>query len=214
MDYIPSFRDQLQNGSEPSWRDELHSELYHYGVKGMKWDPSKLTAKSNSGTWFDLIRKKQMRNSVQDLKQQAIQRLQQKAAQRKNGVVATATKTNSVSSKAPASSNQVSSKAPMSSNQISGNARVKTPSKKVSDAINKSMNTARAQYIAKNGPQAFESKSSSVRLIKNPYYNPAYAKKTEAEYLAEFDKDPDAFMKKYGLKDKTKQVRATNKRTV
>jgi len=216
MDYIPSFRDQLQNGSEPSWRDELHSELYHYGVKGMKWDPSKLTAKSNSGTWFDIIRKKQLQNRVQNLKQKAIQRLQLKAAKKKNGVVATATKTNSVSSKAPVSSNQVSSKAPMSSNQISGNARVKAPSKKVSDAINKSMNTARAQYIAKNGPKAFEQKSSSssVRLIKNPYYNPAYAKKTEAEYLAEFDKDPDAFMKKYGLKDKTKQVRATNKRTV
>lgn len=205
MDYIPSFRDQLQNGSEPSWRDELHSELYHYGVKGMKWDPSKLTANSNSGTLSDIIRKKQLRNSIQDLKQQAIQRLQQKAAQRKNGVVATATKTNSVSSKAP-----------VSSNQVSGNARVKAPSKKVSDAINKSMDTARAQYIAKNGPKAFEQKSSStgVRLIKNPYYNPEYAKKTEAEYLAEFDKDPDAFMKKYGLKDKTKQVRATNKRTV
>ncbi len=33
MEYIPSYRDQIQNGSEYSWRDEL----YHHGIKGMKW---------------------------------------------------------------------------------------------------------------------------------------------------------------------------------
>lgn len=33
MEYIPSYRDQIQNGSKHSWRDEL----YHHGIKGMKW---------------------------------------------------------------------------------------------------------------------------------------------------------------------------------
>lgn len=37
MEYTPSFRDQLQNGSEPSWRDALSDELYHHGIKGMHW---------------------------------------------------------------------------------------------------------------------------------------------------------------------------------
>lgn len=37
MEYTPSFRDQLQNGSEPSWRDGLSDELYHHGIKGMHW---------------------------------------------------------------------------------------------------------------------------------------------------------------------------------
>lgn len=37
MEYTPSFRDQLQNGSEPSWRDDLSDELYHHGIKGMHW---------------------------------------------------------------------------------------------------------------------------------------------------------------------------------
>lgn len=37
MEYIPSFRDHLQNGSEPSWRDDLSDELYHHGIKGMRW---------------------------------------------------------------------------------------------------------------------------------------------------------------------------------
>lgn len=37
MEYIPSFRDQLQNGSEPNWRDDLSDELYHHGIKGMHW---------------------------------------------------------------------------------------------------------------------------------------------------------------------------------
>lgn len=208
MDYIPSFRDQLQNGSEPSWRDELNTELYHYGVKGMKWDPSKLTGNSNSGasnggTWFDLIRKKQLQNSIQALKQNV--------TQKKNGVVATATKTNSVSSKAPASSNQISSKAPVNTqNKIS----TRVPSKKVSDAINKSMGSARAQYIAKNGPAALEKKSSSARMISNPYYDPNAEEKSEAEWLAELKKNRSGFMAKYGPSAKTTQVRATNKRTV
>ena len=37
MEYIPSFTDQLQNRSEPSWRDDLSEELYHHGIKGMHW---------------------------------------------------------------------------------------------------------------------------------------------------------------------------------
>lgn len=37
MEYTPSFRDQLQNGSEPTWRDDLSDELYHHGIKGMHW---------------------------------------------------------------------------------------------------------------------------------------------------------------------------------
>lgn len=37
MDYIPSYRDQLQHMREPSWQDGLSDELYHHGVKGMKW---------------------------------------------------------------------------------------------------------------------------------------------------------------------------------
>ena len=37
MEHIPSFRDQLQNGSKPSWRDDLSDELYHHGIKGMHW---------------------------------------------------------------------------------------------------------------------------------------------------------------------------------
>lgn len=37
MEYTPSFRDQLQNGSEPNWRDDLSDELYHHGIKGMHW---------------------------------------------------------------------------------------------------------------------------------------------------------------------------------
>ena len=37
MEYTPSFRDQLQNGNEPSWRDDLSDELYHHGIKGMHW---------------------------------------------------------------------------------------------------------------------------------------------------------------------------------
>lgn len=37
MERIPSFRDQLQNESNPSWRDNLSNELYHHGVKGMHW---------------------------------------------------------------------------------------------------------------------------------------------------------------------------------
>ena len=37
MEYTPSFRDQLQNGSEPTWRDDLSDDLYHYGIKGMHW---------------------------------------------------------------------------------------------------------------------------------------------------------------------------------
>jgi hypothetical protein len=37
MEYIPSFVDQLQNGSNPSWRDDLDTGLYHHGIKGMKW---------------------------------------------------------------------------------------------------------------------------------------------------------------------------------
>lgn len=208
MDYIPSFRDQLQNGSEPSWRDELDSELYHYGVKGMKWDPSKLTAKSNSGTsnggtWFDLIRKKQLQNSIQKLKQQS--------AQRKNGVVATATKTNSISSKAPASSNQISSKAPANTQKKS---TIRALGKEATERLNKATEAARAQYIAKNGPKAFENKSSSVRMVNNPYYDPNAEEKSEAEWLAELKKDRSGFMAKYGPKAKTNQVRATNKRTV
>ena len=209
MDYIPSFRDQLQNGSEPSWRDELHSELYHYGVKGMKWDPSKLTAKSNSGTLSDIIRKKQLRNSVQALKQQAIQRLQQKAAQRKNGVVATATKTNSVSSKAPVSSNRISSKVPTNTQN---KPTVRALGKEATERLNKATEAARAQYIAKNGPKAFENKSSSVTMIKNPYYDPNAEEKTEDEWLAELKKDRSGFMAKYGPNAKKSQVRATNKR--
>jgi hypothetical protein len=206
MEYIPSFRDQLQNGSEPSWRNELDSELYHYGVKGMKWDPSKLTGNSNSGTsnggtWFDLIRKKQLQNSIQALKQ--------KAAQRKNGVVATATKTNSVSSKAPASSNQVSSKAPTNTQNKT---TTRVLSKKVSDAVKKSMNADRAQYISKHGPAAFENKASNVRMISNPYYDPNAEEKTEDEWLAELKKDRSGFMAKYGPNAKKSQVRATNKR--
>lgn len=37
MEYIPSYRDQLYHSLEPSWRDDLGDELYHHGVKGMKW---------------------------------------------------------------------------------------------------------------------------------------------------------------------------------
>lgn len=37
MEHTPSFRDQLQNGSEPNWRDDLSDELYHHGIKGMHW---------------------------------------------------------------------------------------------------------------------------------------------------------------------------------
>lgn len=37
MEYTPSFRDQLQNESEPNWRDDLSDELYHHGIKGMHW---------------------------------------------------------------------------------------------------------------------------------------------------------------------------------
>lgn len=37
MEYTPSFRDRLQNGSDPSWRDSLSGELYHHGIKGMHW---------------------------------------------------------------------------------------------------------------------------------------------------------------------------------
>lgn len=37
MEYIPSFRDNLQNGSEPNWRKSLGNELYHHGIKGQKW---------------------------------------------------------------------------------------------------------------------------------------------------------------------------------
>ena len=37
MEYTPSFRDQLQNGSEPNWRDDLSDEIYHHGIKGMHW---------------------------------------------------------------------------------------------------------------------------------------------------------------------------------
>ena len=33
MEFTPSYRDQIQNRTEPSWRDEL----YHHGIKGMKW---------------------------------------------------------------------------------------------------------------------------------------------------------------------------------
>lgn len=33
MEYLLSYRDQLQNGIDPSWRDEL----YHHGIKGQKW---------------------------------------------------------------------------------------------------------------------------------------------------------------------------------
>lgn len=204
MDYIPSFRDQLQNGSEPSWRDELDSELYHYGVKGMKWDPSKLTGNSNSGasnggTWFDLIRKKQLQNSIQALKQ------------KKNGAVATATKTNSVSSKAPVSSNQVSSKAPANTQK---KPTFRALGKEATERINKATEAARAQHIAKNGPAALEKKSSYVTMIKNPYYDPNAEEKSEAEWLAELKKDRSGFMAKYGPNAKSKQVRATNKRTV
>ena len=35
MEYIPSFRDSLQNRSEPTWRDDLYLE--HHGIKGQKW---------------------------------------------------------------------------------------------------------------------------------------------------------------------------------
>lgn len=37
MEHTPSFRDQLQNGSEPNWRDDLSDELQHHGIKGMHW---------------------------------------------------------------------------------------------------------------------------------------------------------------------------------
>ena len=37
MEHTPSFRDQLQNESEPNWRDDLSDELYHHGIKGMHW---------------------------------------------------------------------------------------------------------------------------------------------------------------------------------
>lgn len=208
MDYIPSFRDQLQNGSEPSWRDELDSELYHYGVKGMKWDPSKLTANSNSGTsnggtWFDLIRKKQLQNSIQALKQNTVQK--------KNGAVATATKTNSVSSKAPASSNQVSSKAPTNTQK---KPTFRVLGKEATERINKATEVARAKHIAKNGPAALEQKTSYVTMIKNPYYDPNAEEKSEAEWLAELKKDRSGSMAKYRPTAKTTQVRATNKRTV
>jgi len=202
MDYIPSFRDQLQNGREPSWRDELDSELYHYGVKGMKWDPSKLTANSNSGasnggTWFDLIRKKQLQNSIRALKQNTVQK--------KNGAVATATKTNSISSKAPVSSNQVSSKAPANTRKKS---TIRALGKEATEKINKATEAARAQHIAKYGPAALEKKSSYVTMIKNPYYDPNAEEKSEAEWLAELKKE------RSGSNAKSKQVRATNKRTV
>lgn len=37
MEYIPSYRDQLYHSVDPTWRDTLDFELYHHGIKGMKW---------------------------------------------------------------------------------------------------------------------------------------------------------------------------------
>lgn len=37
MEYLPSFRDQIQNGSTYTWRDDLANGLYHHGIKGMHW---------------------------------------------------------------------------------------------------------------------------------------------------------------------------------
>lgn len=43
MEYLPSYAYQLYHSYEPSWRDSLNNELYHYGVKGMKWGVRKYT---------------------------------------------------------------------------------------------------------------------------------------------------------------------------
>lgn len=45
MEYIPSYYDFIQHGAEPSWRDEL----YHYGVKGMRWGIRRY--QNYDGTW-------------------------------------------------------------------------------------------------------------------------------------------------------------------
>lgn len=51
MDYIPSYRDQLQHAYEPSWQDFLSDELYHYGVKGMRWGVKRY--RSSDGSLHD-----------------------------------------------------------------------------------------------------------------------------------------------------------------
>lgn len=70
MEYLLSYRDFIQNGIEPSWKDEL----YHYGIKGMHWGVRRY--QNSDGTLTPAGRKRLAKQTYKADKRKAKQSIQ------------------------------------------------------------------------------------------------------------------------------------------